>query len=267
VRSATALSDRAPGGRIAEEASLEAIAVADLKQFHQQYWRPNSASVVVGDMQPAALRALSKGFGAWSKGDVVRPRFRLAAGDRPHHLPGGQAEAAQSVIQLGRIGVARSTADYFPLLVMNTILGGYFTSRLNQNLREKHGYTYGARSSFEFRPAPGPWIASAAVQTSVTGPALREFFNELDGMLKPVPVEEAARARSYIASQFAPAFQSVSGIAGMIGELVQYQLPAAYFNSYTRSVLAVTPAEVERVARQYLEPGKTAVFVVGTFRP
>jgi predicted Zn-dependent peptidase len=258
-----------PYGRIGEEASLEAITAADLKQFHQQYWRPNNATmVVVGDVQPASLRALlEQSFGGWSKGDVspaTIPASPQVAGRTIYLVdkPG----AAQSVIQLGRIGVARATGDYFPLLVMNTILGGYFTSRLNQNLREQHGYTYGARSGFDFRPSPGPWTASASVATNVTGPALSEFFNELEGMLKPVPAEEAARARSYIASQFAPAFQSVSGIAGMIGELVQYHLPAGYFNGYTRSVLAVTPAEIERVAKQYIDPARTAVFVVGDLK-
>jgi predicted Zn-dependent peptidase len=258
-----------PYGRLSEETSLEAITVADLKQFHQQYWRPNSASlVVVGEVQPAALRALlERTFGSWSKGDVVPatvPGSPQVAGRTIYLVdkPG----AAQSVIQLGRIGVARSTSDYFPLLVMNTILGGYFTSRLMQNLREKHGYTYGASASFAFRPSPGPWIASASVQTNATGPALREFFNELEGMLEPVPPEEVARARSYIAAQFAPGFQSVAGIASMLGELVQYRLPAGYFNGYTRSVMAVTPGEVERVARQYLDPANTGVFVVGDLK-
>ena len=263
----TTLFGRAhPYGRIAEEASLKALVPADLRQFHQQYWRPGHATlVVVGDVQPAALRTLLEAnFGGWPAGDAGPATIPAApqVTGRTIYLvdkPG----AAQSVIQLGRIGVARTTSDYFPLLVMNTILGGYFTSRLNQNLREQHGYTYGARSSFDFRPAPGPWLASASVATNVTGPALREFFNELEGMLQPVPAEEAARAASYIASQFAPAFQSVSGIAGMIGELVQYGLPASYFDSYTRNVLAVTPAEIERVAKQYLDPARTAVFVVG----
>jgi predicted Zn-dependent peptidase len=258
-----------PYGRIAEEASLKAVAVADLQQFHQQYWRPNNASmVVVGDVHPAALRALlERAFGSWTRGDVgpaTVPAAPQVSGRTIYIVdkPG----APQSVIQLGRIGVARSTSDYFPLLVMNTILGGYFTSRLMQNLREQHGYTYGARSAFDFRPSPGPWIAAASVATNVTGPALREFFNELEGMLEPIPADEAQRATHYLASQFAPAFQAVSGIAGMIGELVQYHLPADYFNSYTRNVLSVTRADVERVAHRYLDPANTDVFVVGDLK-
>ena len=266
--SATTLFGRAhPYGRIADQAALRATTTDDLRAFHGAHWSAARATlIVVGDVTAAGIRPLIEGtFGAWATG-AAAARTPVAAAPqvrgRTIYLvdkPG----AAQSVIQLGRIGVERATADYFPLDVMNTILGGYFTSRLNQNLREQHGYTYGASSSFAFRPAPGPWIASAAVQTNATGPAVREFFNELEGMHRPIPEDELERAKSFIASQFAPQFQSVAEIASMLAELVLYDLPATYFNDYTRRVLAVTKADAERVARQYIDPANTAVFVVG----
>src|SRR5262249_44987987 len=106
--------------------------------------------------------------------------------------------APQSQIRIGGVGVPRSTPDYFPIEVMNAILGGSFSSRLNMNLRETHGYTYGASSSFDMRVAPGPFAAAAGVQTDKTADALREFFNELNGILKPAPADEVTREKNYI---------------------------------------------------------------------
>lgn len=259
-----------PYGRTPSEAALRAVSVDDLRAFHAARWTADNATlVVVGDVTAAQVRPLvERAFGSWKKGTGAAAAAVAVApqvSGRTIYLidkPG----AAQSVIQLGRIGAARSASDYFPLLVMNTILGGYFTSRLNQNLREKHGYTYGASSNFSFRPAPGPWIASASVQTNATGPAVREFFNELAGMSQPLADEELERAKSYIASQFAPSFQSVAGIASMLGDLVQYDLPGSYFNEYTRRILGVTKADVERAVARHIDPANTAVFVVGDRR-
>jgi predicted Zn-dependent peptidase len=166
-------------------------------------------------------------------------------------------------VQLGRIGVPRSTDDYFALEVMNVILGGSFTSRLNQNLREDKGYSYGARSGFAWLPSAGPWSASASVQTQSTGPAIAEFMNELRRMHEPISADEIDRARNFLAMRYPAGFQSVAGIAGRIGEMVQYGLPADYFNRYVDNVLAVTERDVERVARQYIDPENTSIFVVG----
>jgi zinc protease len=171
--------------------------------------------------------------------------------------------SAQSVVRLGRIGVPRSTQDYYALEVMNVILGGSFTSRLNQNLREDKGYAYGASSGFGYLPAAGPWFASSAVQTQSTGPALAEFMNELRGMHQTMPADEVERARNFLAMRYPAGFQSVAAIAGRLADIVQYGLPIDYFNRYVDSVLAVTPADVERVARRYIDPENVAIFVVG----
>lgn len=272
VLTSSALFGKAhPYGRSStgDEASLRAVSVADLAAFHRQHWRPdNAALVIVGDVTAAGVRPLlEEVFGKWESGQVVATRVAPAGQVQGRTIflvdkPG----AAQSVIRLGRIGVARSTPDYFALEVMNTILGGYFTSRLMQNLREEHGYTYGASSAFDMRPAPGPWIAGAAVQTNATGPALTEFMNELRGMHEPVPEAELARARSYLAARFPATFQSVAGIAAHISDLVLYELPADFFTGYTQGVLDVTGEDVLRVARAHIDPENVSIFVVGDRR-
>jgi zinc protease len=146
---------------------------------------------------------------------------------------------------------------------MNTILGGSYTSRLNDNLREQHGYTYGAGSSFEFQPLPGPFQARAAVGTAVTDKALTEFFNELRGILEPVPDEELTRAKNYVALRFPSRFQTVSRIAEQLTQLVLYDLSDDYFDDYVGSILTVTQEDVQRVAREYIDPQRMAIIVVG----
>jgi zinc protease len=265
---ATLFGEDHPYGRsgFGTDASLRAMTPADLRSFHDRFYRPNNTTaILVGDIdEPTARRLLDGAFGAWQRGPVEPVRVRDAGQvsgrvvyivDRPG--------SAQSVVQLGRIGVPRSTEDYYALEVMNVILGGSFTSRLNQNLREDKGYSYGASSGFGYLPAAGPWSASSAVQTQSTGPALAEFFNELRGMHQPMPADEVARARNFLAMRYPAGFQSVAGIAGRLAEMVQYNLPADYFSRYVDSVLAVTPADVERVARRYIDPENVAIFVVG----
>jgi zinc protease len=268
---ATIFGAQHPYGRdgLGTEAALRAMTVGDVRAFYQRQWAPNnSTAIVVGDIDAAmARRLLLDAFGGWPRGtpiDVALPPAPQVRGRAIYlvDMPG----SAQSTIRLGRIGVARNTRDYYALEVMNTILGGSFTSRLNQNLREDKGYAYGAGSSFEYMPAPGPWMASSNVQTQSTGPALAEFMNELRGMHVPIPEDELDRARNFLAMRHPAGFQSVAGIAARLGEMVQYNLPPDYFNRYVDNVLAVTRADVERVAREYIDPDNVAIFVVGDRR-
>jgi len=159
--------------------------------------------------------------------------------------------------------VARSTPDYIPIQVMNSILGGSFSSRLNMNLREKHGYTYGASSIFDMRVERGPFYAAAGVQTDKTSEALKEFFNELTGIQQAVPADELARAKNYVALRFPGQFETTGDISRRLEELVIFHLPDDYFSRYVPSVTSVTAADVQRVARSYVVPGKSAVVVVG----
>jgi zinc protease len=265
---ATLYGESHPYGRsaVGTEGSLRAIGTADLRGFHRSFYSPGSSTaVVVGDIEPGeARRLLEEAFGDWrrSAAEPVRVAEAPQVSGRTVYLvdkPG----AAQTVVRLARIGVPRSSRDYYALEVMNVILGGSFTSRLNQNLREDKGYSYGARSGFSYLPAAGPWIATAAVQTQSTGPALGEFMKELRGMHRPIPSEEVERAKNFLAMRFPAGFQSVAGIAGGIAEMVQHDLPRDSFNRYVEKVLAVTREAVERVAREYIDPENVAIVVVG----
>jgi len=235
-------------------------------EFHSKYFRPDDATIiVVGDISPGLiLPKLDAIFDHWKKGNALSvsfPGVKQATERRIYFVdkPG----AAQSEIRIGRIGVSRTTDDYFPLIVMNTILGGSFSSRLNQNLREKHGYTYGAGSAFDFRLLPGPFYATAAVQTDATDKALTEFMNELNGILQPIPEEEVERAKNYVALGYPQNFESVAQIAGELSDLAVFNLPDDYFNSYTKNILAVTKADVERVAKKYIDPNAVDIIIVG----
>ena len=146
---------------------------------------------------------------------------------------------------------------------MNSILGGSFTSRLNSNLREQHGYAYGAGSSFAFRPFAGPFLASSDVQTDATDKALNEFVKELTAIQQPLPDEELARAKNYIALGYPDNFSNVGSIAQQLAEMILYGLPENYFNEYIGRVLSVKKEDVERVAKKYIDLNNIAIVVVG----
>lgn len=251
---------------LGNEQTIRSVTTNDLKSFHTAHFHAGNATLlVVGDVNPTTLLPrLEAAFGAWEKRPVTKPTWPAVGQitSRKIYLvdkPG----AAQSVIRIGRIGVERTTEDYFPLLVLNTILGGSFTSRLNQNLRETNQFAYGAGSQFDFRVLPGPFLAASDVFTNVTDKALTEFMKELNNILKPVSDEELTRAKNYLALGYPDNFQSVGQIAGQLGEVVTYNLPDDYFNTYIQRVQAVTKADVERVAKKYLDPEKVAMIVVG----
>ena len=263
--------EKHPYGRslVGDARSVGAMSEADVRQFYATHFVPNNAAlVVVGDVTPNQIVAkLEKAFGAWKRG--AAPQLNLA-GDVPARERAAvylvdRPGAAQSVIQIGHVGVARSTPDYFPLLVMNTILGGQFTSRLNLNLREDKGYTYGARSGFSYRRGAGPFSASAGVQTAVTKESVAEFIKELRGIRGDVPVteRELELAKQAIVRGFPRSFETPGQIGNRLTDLVLYGLPDDYFNSYAARVSAVTLADVQRVAQKYLDPSRAAVLVVG----
>jgi predicted Zn-dependent peptidase len=248
------------------EQSVRSFTPDDLRRFHGAWFRPgNAALIVVGAVRAAAiLPKLEAAFGRWEAGTVPAAQWAEAGQVRRREVylvdkPG----AAQTEVIIGRVGVPRSTADYYALVVLNTILGGSFTSRLNNNLREEKGYTYGAGSSFAFDRLAGPFSARAAVHTAVTDKALAEFFKELRAIRERVPAEELDRARNFVALRFPERFEAVSSVARQLGELFAYDLPPDYFNQYTRRILAVTAADVQRVARQYVDPDRVAVILVG----
>jgi zinc protease len=250
-----------------DDVSTAALDRERVQDFYQTYYRPENARIlVVGDVTPAEARALVEArFGAWAKGDVPATPVAEppAPAPRTFYLV-DKPEAAQSVIQIGHVGVPRSTPDYYALRVLNTILGGSFTSRLNQNLRETHGYTYGARSAFSMLRLAGPFTAGASVQTAKTDSALIEFFKELRRLRdEPVPEAELAKAKAYITLGLPAEFETTRGAAGMFAELLNNDLPLDTYATFIPKLNAVTAADVQRAAQRYIRPDEFAVVVVG----
>jgi zinc protease len=131
------------------------------------------------------------------------------------------------------------------------------------NLREKNGYTYGASSIFDMRVGAGPFVAAAGVQTDKTADALREFFNEFNGILKPVPADELARAKNYISLRYPEGFETTGDISRRLEDALVYRLPDDYFAKYVPSIEAVTAADVQRVAQKYIQPNRFAIVITG----
>jgi predicted Zn-dependent peptidase len=250
------------------ESTLKGFTVADLKAFHTAMYQPaNATLIVIGDVRAAdAIAQLETHFGTWKNGPTPPARQPVPAASQ---LTQGQITivdipgAAQSQIRIGWVGVPRSTPEYFTLEVLNTILGGSFTSRLNQNLREEHQYSYGASSRFDMRLSAGAFQAGAGVQTDKTAEALKEFFNELNGILKPVPEEELTKAKNYAALSFPSEFETSGDLSSKMEEMVIYNLPDRYFGGYIDNLQKVTAPAVQKAAGTYIQPKRFAVVVVG----
>lgn len=251
---------------IGTEASITGMATSDLVTYYKTHFFPNNSTlIIVGDVNPAQIeRKIAGIFGSWQRGTV--PPYTLANAPKATTTtvylidkPG----AAQSSFRIGSIGVPRSTKDYFALTVMNTILGGSFTSRLNQNLRETRGYTYGARSGFDMRRAAGPFTASAEIVAAKTDSGLIEFMKELNAIRNAVPAEELLKAKRYLQLGLPADFETTQQIATVLVPVALYNLPLDYYNNYVQNVEAITQAEVRRVAREYINPSSLAIVIVG----
>lgn len=257
-----------PYGRwqMGTETSVKGITRIDLQRFYAQHYRPNNATIIiVGDVSAADITTrMEKLFGSWKRFDAPTAKFPAApAIDATTIYLIDKPGAPQSSFRIGSVGVPRSTADFFALQVMNTILGGSFTSRLNQNLRETRGYTYGAGSSFAMRQAAGPFTARAEIVAAKSDSALIEFMKELRSIRDTVPTPELEKAKQYLQLQLPSQFETTSDIALGLVPVALYSLPLDYYNSYAQKIGAVTQAEVQRVAQQYLKPEKLAIVIVG----
>ena len=251
-----------------DEQSVRAATNDDIRRFYETYYRPNNAALIVaGDVTPATLMPkLERAFANWKRGEVPAinietPPSREKATVYIVDKPG----AAQSVLMIGQVGQPRSTPDYFPLTVMNTMLGGQFTSRVNMNLREEKGYTYGARTAFDYRRSAGPFMATAGVQTAVTKESVYEFLKELRGIRgeRPVTPAELEFSKQAIIRGFPRGFETPEQIANRLTDIVLYNLPDDYFNNYIANVRAVKLEDLNRVANRYLDPSRMAILIVG----
>ena len=247
--------------------SINAMSHDKLLAFHRAMFVPNNAVlVVVGDVRRDELmQRINDLFGKWAKGQTqerqfpsppVRTERALYIVDRPG--------SAQSNIIIANMGINRTSSDYFPMLVMNVVLGANASSRLFMNLREKNGYTYGAYSQLDALRLAGAFRETAEVRTPVTGPSLKEFFYELDRIRNEVvPEKEIANAKSFLTGVFPIQIETQEGLINRLVQIKMYGLAADYLQTYRDRINAVTATDIQRVARQYIQPDKVAMVIVG----
>ncbi len=251
---------------IGAEESNAAMKREDLLNFWRSGYLPeNAALMVAGDITEDELRSLAeKHLTGWrgKSGSVLQPSSPAASTNRIVIVdkPG----SPQTTLRLGHAGVARATPDYVPIEIMNTTLGGLFSSRINLNLREEHGYTYGASSAFVYRRGPGPFVVGADVRSDVTAAAVMEMLREIDRMRTSEPTsEELDLSKESIARSLPGLFETTPQSASTLGELFVYDLPLDHYRSLPEKIGEVTGAEVRRVAETYLKPGEIVVIAVG----
>jgi zinc protease len=246
--------------------SLKATTREDLAAFWKAHYAPgNSALILAGDINEAQARALAqKHFGGWTgAGNASTPPPAVSAPSRKIVLV-DQPGAPQSVILAYGVGLPRNSPDYAAVTVMNTMLGGLFSARINMNLREKNGFTYGAFSDYQFRRGAGPFLAGAQVRSDVTAPAVRELFKELDRIrTEPLSTDELRMAKDSIIRSLPGGFESTGTIANGIGDLWIYQLPLDYYRKLPAIIEAVTADDTSRAANQYVHPENFLLITVG----
>ena len=251
---------------IGTEASVKAITRDDLSTFWRENFVANNAALVVaGDISMADLKALAeKSFGLWQQGTPARPSLVTPSAIPPRVVIVDKPGSPQTQLRVATIGAARSSPDFRPLQVMNIALGGLFSSRINMNLREQHGYTYGASSQFTFRRAPGPFQVGSGVRTDVTGPSVSEIFKELRGMVeKPMDQAELQRAKDSLANSLAGAFETSADAVSNFANVFTYNLGLDYYTKYAQDVNRVTTDQTLAVSKQYLVPANMVVVAVG----
>jgi zinc protease len=260
-----------PFERVRTEESLNAITRQSLLDFHDAYYRPQNVQIVMaGDIKPdAAMAELEQVFGTWTKGG------KLAVHDIPPVAPASSTTvylydrpgSPQSVLMAGDMGPTRDTPDYYAVQVMNADLGGMFNSRLNLDLREKHAYTYGANSGYQFRTAPMPstFIASSAVTTAKTDSAVMDMMQDIQGLrgAQPITPDELTLARNNLTQSLPLQFEGVSSQASAVAGLLRDHLPLDYWDRFSANVDRVSLADVTAAANKYLDSAHMAIIVVG----
>ncbi|HEX4567888.1 MAG TPA: pitrilysin family protein, partial [Vicinamibacterales bacterium] len=256
---------------IGSEGALRALMVPDITSFHRRAFIPSRTTVIaVGDASHEALqKSVQRAFEAWSADEaepVADPETFAPAPAPPArlalvHRPG----AAQSELRIGHVALPRRTTDYHAALVVNMILGGQFVSRINMNLREDKGYTYGARTAFEFRRAPGPFVLHASVQSDATAEALKESLAEIRAIRgdRPVTRQELELGRASLTRGYPRNFETADQIARAGAQLALYDLPDDYFTTFVPKVLALTEDAVTAVAAKHIDPDRLLAVIVG----
>lgn len=268
VRSALLYGKDHPYGEIATEETVEAITLDKCIEYYKTYFKPNVAYLaVVGDITVAEAKPLiEKYFGSWEKGEVPIHKYRTPSAPKETEVAFVHKEGAvQSVVNITYpINMKPNSPDVIKARVMNTILGGGSTARLFMNLREGHGYTYGAYSSLSADELVGRFNANAKVRNEVTDSAITEFMAELNRMInEKVTEEELQSVKNYITGTFAYSLQDAQTIARFAINTDKYNLPADYYNNYLKNVAAVTIEDIQAMAKKYIKPENAYILVVG----
>jgi zinc protease len=263
-----------PYGHLAlgSDEALRAMHVEETARFHAATFQPHRATVVASGAftHDELLGLIDDAFGEWTgaKDDGNPPA--VAAAIEPTARPPRLAVisrdgAAQSELRIGHLSARRDTPDYSALLVMNAVLGGQFVSRINLKLREEKGYTYGARTGFDWHRGLAPFSMQASVHTAATADAIRDSVNELDAIRgsRPATGDEMALAKASLTRGYPRNFETAQQVARGVAQLALYHLPDSYFEEFVPRTNAVTAADVTRVAAQYLDPAKVTTLVVG----
>ena len=255
---------RSASGTPRSVAELDAKAV---RAFYADHYGPSTTTLLmVGDITAEQARALAETeFGSWVGNARPAAPMPTATGTGQRRVViVEKADAPQSELRVGHVGVPRSHADYLAIVVMNAILGGLFSSRINLNLREKHAFTYGASSGFDWRRGAGPFVVSTAVKSEVTARAVEEILREIDGLrAAPPEAAEVALATDYLAGVFPIRFESTSAVAGALAGATMFGLPEDWFVRYRDRIRAITPADVHAAAHAHLDPARLMVLAVG----
>ena len=251
------------------EATIKAVSREDVVAFHGEYFKPGRAIItVVGDVDAANVKgALDKALAGWTAGGE-KPAFKYPpppAGKATAIYLVDKPGAAQSVVSIGLPGPPRNTPDFMALEVMNFILGGHFQSRLNANIREEKGYSYGVNSGFSFGKGPGPFTAGGDVVSDKTDAALVEFMKELRGIHggRPITDEEMTTAKDSLVQGLPDRFSTLSGIGSSILSLYLNDLPMDYYQNYPKAISAITKDDVLRVAKKYVDLDHLNIVIVG----
>ena len=251
---------------VGTEPANKAMTRDDLQKFWAQNFVPNNAALIVsGRTTVAELRPLvEKAFGDWTKGTPVQLSVGEPATTKARLVLVDKPGAPQTQLRVASVGVPRATPDYEPIIVMNEALGGLFSSRINLNLREEHGYTYGASSQFVFRRSAGPFLVATGVRTDVTAPALSEIMKELkrirEGSLTP---EELTLSKDSLVRSLPADFETSRRAAGTTANIYIYDLGLDYYAKLGPRLSAVTADQVKAVSEKYVVPDKMIIIAVG----
>lgn len=256
---------------IGDDAALASLTLDEVVDAHRALYGPvGSTLVVTGGLPAGELRAIAeRGFAGWAMHRLMAPASATAPSGPARSTPRlalvPRPTAQQSELRIGRLAAPRRTPDYFPLVVMNAVLGGQFVSRINLKLREEKAFTYGARTGFDWRRGMAPLALYTSVHTASTAEAVADTLREFDALRgeRPVSAEELELAKASLTRGYPQNFQTVSQVARAIGQMALYDLPSDYFSTFGANVHAVTIEDVTRVARAYLDPSTLTVLVVG----